>query len=153
MLDQILSDLKKAQLERDIVRVSTLRLLIAELNNAKIDKGHELSDDEILAVTAREVKKRKEAAAGFRSGDREDSAKEEEAEAEILNVYLPTQLSDEELTNIVEDTISEASQLKLVKEAPSLQDMGTIIKLVMEKVAGKADGGRVSGFVKEKLSS
>lgn len=144
MIDQIQKDLKEAQLARDERKVSTLRLLIAEINNARIDKG-ELTDIDITQIIQREVKKRKEAAEGFRSGNRENSAKEEEAEAKILGTYLPQQLSDEELTKIIEEVINEV-------DAKSMADMGKVIGQVMSKVSGQADGGRVSGIVKQKLS-
>ena len=110
-----------------------------------IKKGGELSDAEVVSIVQREVKKRKEAAAGFRSGDREASAKKEEAELEVLMVYLPPQLSTEELTKIIVESINETG-------AVSISDMGKVIGSVMGKVAGRADGGTVSALVKEKLS-
>lgn len=146
LLDQIQTDLKNAQLNRDEVKVSTLRLLLSEIKNAEIQKGQSLSDEDLTSVIQREVKKRKEAAAGFRSGDREDSALKEEGEAKILEGYLPAQLSTEELTKIVTDTINEVG-------ATSMADMGKVIGAVMGKVKGQADGGTISGLVKEKLST
>lgn len=153
LLDQLQTDLKNAQLARDEVKVSTLRLLLSEVKNREISKGEGLSDEDVISVVQREVKKRKEAAEGFRSGGREESAVAEGLEAKVLEAYLPSQLSNEELTKLVEDTISEACQLALVNgsEKPSLQDMGKIIGLVMGKVKGRADGGTVSAMVKEKL--
>lgn len=145
MLDKIQNDLKKAQLARDEVTVSTLRLLLSEVKNAEIAKGQDLADSDIINIVQREIKKRKEAAEGFRKGSREEQAQKEEAEAKVLEQYLPVQLSDEELTKIVEEHIKEVG-------ASSLQDMGRVIGLVMSQVAGKADGGRVSALVKEKLS-
>lgn len=145
MLDRIQNDLKKAQLDRDEVKVVTLRLLLSEIHNVQIQKGVEVSDQDISLVLQREAKKRKEAASGFRSGNREEAALREEAELKILEGYLPSQLTNEELTKIVLDTISETG-------ATSLQDMGKIIRLVMDKSAGRADGGTVSAIVKEKLS-
>ncbi len=144
MLDKIQTDLKNAQLNRDEVKVSTLRLLLSEIKNGEISKGESLSDNDVIGIIQRELKKRKEAAAGFRSGGREESALKEELEAKVLSSYLPAQISSEELTKIIEDTIS--------LERPSLQDMGKIIRLVMEKVKGRADGGTVSALVKERLA-
>jgi len=92
----------------------------------------------------KEVKKGKEAASGFRQGGREDSALKEEKEAEILASYLPKQLSDFELESIIDETISQTG-------ATQISDMGKVIGVIMGKVAGQADGGRVSGLVKEKL--
>lgn len=154
MLDQLKTDLRQAQLARDEVKVSTLRLLLSEIKNAEIAKGGSLSSEDLISVISKEAKKRKEAAAGFRSGSREEQAQKEEAELKILEGYLPQKLSNEELTKIVEESISEACKLKLVKELGGLtpSDMGMIMKMVMGKVAGRADGGQVSALVKEKLS-
>jgi uncharacterized protein len=145
MLDQIQSDLKEAQIAHDEVKVSTLRLLLAEIKNEEIKKGEQLSDPDMVSMVQREVKKRREAAEGFRSGGREESAKVEEQELEVLQSYLPEQLSNEELTKMVEEAINELG-------ANSISDMGKVIGLVMGKVAGKAEGGAVSSIVKQKLN-
>lgn len=145
MLDKIKSDLKQAQLARDEIKVSTLRLLLSEIKNAEIAKGEALIDEDIVSVVFREVKKRKEAAAGFRTGGREQSALKETEEAKILGTYLPAQTNTEELTKIVEESINELG-------ATGMADMGKVIGAVMGKVKGRADGGTVSGLVKERLS-
>lgn len=145
MVDKLQEDLKNAQLARDQVKVSTLRLLLSEIKNFEIAKGAKLSDEDVMSVVAREVKKRKEAVIGFRSGNREEQALKEEAEAAILQSYLPAQLSNEELTRIVEESINELG-------ATTIQDMGKVIGVVMGKVKGKAEGSAVSAIVKEKLS-
>lgn len=144
MLDRIFEDLKKAQLSRDGLTVSVLRLLISEIKNTSIAKGKDLSYSEIISVVQRETKKRHEASDGFKRGARPELAQKEEKEAQILQAYLPEQLSNEELTKIVEETI-----LKL--DAKSLSDMGRVIGGVMAQVGQKADGSRVSGIVKERL--
>lgn len=145
MLDKLQNDLKQAQLDRDEIKVSTLRLLLSEIKNAEIAKGGVLSDEDITPIVQREVKKRKEAAAGFRNGGREESAIKEEAELKILETYLPSQMNIEELTKVVDETINELG-------ASSITDMGKVIGAVMGKVKGKADGGSVSALVKERLS-
>lgn len=145
MVDDIQSDLKQAQLDRDDIRVSTLRLLLSEIHNTQIQKGGDLSDQDIISVVGKELKKRKEAAAGFRSGGREDQAQKEEKELAILAGYLPQQLNNEELTKIIEDTITELG-------AQNISDMGKVMGAVMGQVAGRMDGNTVSGIVKEKLS-
>lgn len=145
MLDNLQNDLKQAQFDRDEIKVSTLRLLLSEIKNAEIAKGNPLSDEDIILIVQREVKKRKEAAVGFRSGGREESAVKEEAEAKILENYLPAQVNIEELTKVVDETINELG-------AGSITDMGKVIGAVMGKVKGKADGGSVSALVKERLS-
>ncbi|OGE36956.1 hypothetical protein A3B45_03795 [Candidatus Daviesbacteria bacterium RIFCSPLOWO2_01_FULL_39_12] len=144
-LDRLQQDLKDAQLARDEVKVSTLRLLLSEIKNAEIAKGGSLADEDIVGVIQREVKKRKEAAEGFRKGDREEQAQKEESELTILQIYLPAQLTNEELTKLVDETINEAG-------AQSLADLGKVMGMVMGKVKGQADGGAVSALVKERLS-
>ncbi|MDP3758873.1 MAG: GatB/YqeY domain-containing protein [Candidatus Daviesbacteria bacterium] len=146
MLDRIQNDLRKAQLNRDEVKVSTLRLLLSEVKNGEISKRELLSDNDVISIIQREVKKRKEAAEGFRSGDREESAVKEELEAKVLTSYLPAQMSSEELTKLVEETIQEVG-------VSSVADMGKVIGAVMGKVKGQADGGQVSSIVKERLSN
>ena len=146
LLGKIQEDLKQAMLSRDRVKTSTLRLLLSELNYAKIQKSAELSDSDILAVIQKEVKKRKEGAEGFRKGNREDAAQKEDDEAKILENYLPAQISDEELTKIVEDIINNTG-------ASSIQDMGRVIGTVREKVGLGAEGARVSNLVRQKLQN
>lgn len=146
MEEKIKNDLKNAQLNKDETAVSTLRLLLSEINNLRIQKGGELTDQDLISVVQKEVKKRKEAAAGFRQGSREDSALKEEAEAKVLEGYLPEQISDEELTKIIAESINNLG-------ASSMQDMGRVIGQVLGKVGQSADGSRVSSLVKEKLSS
>lgn len=106
MEEKIRSDLKSAQLSKDELTVSTLRLLLSEIHNAKIAKGSDLSDEDVIKVIQREVKKRKEGAEGFRSGDREDQAEKEDMEAGMLRKYLPEQMSNEELTKIIDEAIN-----------------------------------------------
>lgn len=146
MLDRIQTDLKNAQLARDEIKVSTLRLLLSEVKNGEIAKGESLSGEDIVSVIQREVKKRKEAAEAFRSGDREEAAVREEAELKVLESYLPAQMSSEELTKLVEDTITELG-------VSSIADMGRVMGVVMGKVKGQADGTTVSNLVKERLSN
>ncbi len=145
MEQKLKDDLKSAQINRDEVRVSTLRLLLSEINNSKISKGSELTDDEIIAVVQKEAKKRRESVESFKKGGREDLANKEQSELEILQTYMPEGLSNEELTKLVEGSINELG-------ANSLASMGKVMSLVMSKVEGRADGSEVSKLVKEKLS-
>ena len=144
-LNQIRDDLNQAQLSRDEIKVSTLRILLSEIKNSEIAKGNPLSDEDIIAVIQKEVKKRKEAIAAFRSGSREEQAQKEEAESKVLEGYLPVQLQLEELTKIVQDTINEVG-------AAGILDMGKVMGAIMGKIKGQADGTIVSNLVKEKLS-
>lgn len=145
LIEKLPQELKQAQLDRDEIKVSTLRLLLSEVKNAEIAKGHPLLDADIISVIQKEAKKRKEAILAFRNGGREQSALKEEAELKILESYLPAQLSTEELTKLVEDSITEIG-------ATTLADMGKVMSKVIGKVAGRADGGTISALVKEKLS-
>lgn len=145
MKPKIEEDLKQAQLNRDELKISVLRMLLSELKYAEISKAAELDDAEVIVTIQKELKKRREAAQGFKQGNREDQAQKEESEAKILETYLPSQLSDEELTNIVEAAITEIG-------ASNISDMGRVIGLVMGKVQGQAEGSRVSSLVKQKLS-
>lgn len=144
-LDSLQSDLKQAQLARDEVRVSTLRLLISELKNLQIQKGDELDETDTLAVLKREIKKRQESIQMYQNGGRDELALKEQQELDVLKAYLPEQLSTEELTKIVEDSINELG-------AKSLSDMGKVIGQVLSKTAGKADGAEVSKIAREKLA-
>lgn len=107
MVAKLQEHLKQAQLARDEIKVSTLRLLLSEIHNTEIQTGGSLGDQDVIFVIQREVKKRKEAAVGFRSGEREEQAQKEEAEQKVLESYLPAQMSNEQLTKIVEETITE----------------------------------------------
>ncbi|KKR25844.1 MAG: hypothetical protein UT58_C0032G0005 [Microgenomates group bacterium GW2011_GWC1_39_7b] len=148
LFDKIQSDLKEAQLKQEQLKVSTLRLLLSEIRYAEIQKRQgersELSDDEIILVVQREVKKRKEAAAGFKQGGRIEAADKEENEAKILEEYLPQQLSDEELTKLVEQAITDTG-------AASISEMGKVIGLVMGQVKGRSDGARISALVQQRV--
>ena len=121
-------------------RVGALRLVLSELQKA----AKEGSDDE-LAVLRRERKRRLEAASQFRDGGRPELADQEEAEAELISGYMPAELGDEELDAIVADAIAETG-------ASAPKDMGQVMKVVMAKSEGRADGKRASARVREALS-
>lgn len=144
MKSQFEADLKSAQLAKDELTTATLRLLLSELKYAEIAKSADLTDQEIVALIQREVKKRRESILAFRNGNRPEMAERESRELEILEKYLPEQISDLELTNLIETTITELG-------ATTMADIGKVIAAVMPKVAGRADGSRVSGLVRSKL--
>ncbi len=144
MEQKLKEDLKSAQLARDEVKTSTLRLLISEINNLRISKDADLNDSDITSVVQREAKKRKESIEAFQGAGRVEAADKERVELEILQTYLPAQLQTEELTKIVEESITEVG-------ATSIQDMGRVIGVVMGKVGQNTEGGMVSQLVKEKL--
>lgn len=144
MFDQLQADLKQAQLNRDEVKVSVLRMLLSELKYVQINSGQDLTDADVTIQIQKELKKRREAVEGFLKGGREELAEKEKQEATVLEAYLPAQLSDEELTKIVDETISETG-------ASTIADMGKVISSVMAKVSGQAEGARVSLLVKQQL--
>lgn len=132
-------------LKNDSIRVKVLRLLLSELQYAKMQKGDNFKHTEdIINVIQKAIKQRKESIESFEKGGREDLVDAEKQELEILQAYLPAQLSDEELTKIVDEAINKVG-------ASSMADMGKVIGLVMGAVGGKAEGARVSGLVKQKL--
>jgi uncharacterized protein len=139
ILDTVTSDVQDAMRAGDKQRVGALRLVLSELQKA----SKEGSDDE-LAVLRRERKRRLEAARAYREGGRDDLADGEESEAALIGSYLPAELSEEELTEIVERAVRESG-------AESVRDMGRAMGSAMAAVDGRADGGRVSGLVKAAL--
>jgi uncharacterized protein YqeY len=139
LADRVKQDLTSAMKAGEKDRVGALRLVLSELQkDAKEGKGDE------LAVLRRERKRRHESAAAFREGGAPDRAEAEEAEAEIIEAYLPAELSDDELRAIVADAVAESG-------ASSPKDMGMVMKAAMPKVAGRADGKRVSALAQEAL--
>ncbi|MEU3374472.1 GatB/YqeY domain-containing protein [Streptomyces sp. NPDC006660] len=143
-------DLTTAMKARDELRSSTLRLTLTAVAKEEVagTAARELSDDEVVKVIAKEAKKRREAAEAFDKGGRAESAARELAEGEILDAYLPKQLSDDELAAIVADAVAEAK----AAGAEGPRAMGAVMKIVNPKVAGLADGGRVAAAVKQQLA-
>lgn len=137
--DQIKDDVQGAMRAGDKQRVGALRLVLSELQKA----AKEGADDE-LAVLRRERKRRVEAAGAYRDGGREDLAEGEEAEAELIGLYLPAELSDQELEAIVAQAVRDSG-------ATSPKEMGQAMKAAMAVVDGRADGKRVSGLVRASL--
>jgi len=149
---QLRADMTAAMKARESVKLGTLRMALAAINNEEVagKSARELSDYEVLKVLAREVRKRKEAAEAFEGAGRAEQAASELAEADVLNAYLPAQLSDDELTAAVDAAVAEvASQLG---EQPGVRAMGQVMKAANAKVAGRAEGGRVAALVKARLN-
>lgn len=142
VLERIRADTADAMRSGDRERVGTLRMLSSELQKA-VKEGGEDADE--AAVLQRERKRRLEAADAFREAGRDDLASSERREAELVEGYLPRQLSDQELGAVVGDAVAESG-------ATSPREMGRVMALVMPRVQGRADGRRVSAMVKERLS-
>ena len=140
LADQVKSDVTTAMKAGEKERVTALRLVLSELQKAAKAGG----DDE-LTVLRRERKRRVEAAEAFRAGDRAELAAAEEAEAAIIAGYLPAELADEELRDIVARAVASSG-------ATSPKDMGLVMKAAMPKVGGRADGKRVQAMAKELLN-
>jgi uncharacterized protein YqeY len=138
--DRVKQDVVLAMKEGDKDRVQALRLILSELQKAAKE-----GDGDETAVLRRERKRRQESARAFREGGRDELATAEEAEADIINTYLPAELSDSELDSIVAEAIAETG-------AVEMKQMGAAMKAAMAKVAGRADGSRVSAKVKEALA-
>lgn len=142
--DTIAGDLTAAMKARDQVRVSTLRMLLAAMKNLQVERMHELDDDEVLEVAAREAKRRRESIDAFRSAGRDELAAKEEAELKILEGYLPAALTEAELAGLVDEAIAETG-------ATAPNQMGAVMKALMPKVRGRADGAALSAMVKARL--
>ena len=139
-------DLKQAMKAKDTIRLSCLRMLRTALKNLQIEKGRELSDEEIQSVISSLIRKGKEAAKEFRDGNREDLAVKEEKESEIFYEYLPQQLTREQIETTLRDIISELS-------AESPKDMGNVMKAAMARMAGRAQGKEVNEIVRKLLTA
>jgi uncharacterized protein YqeY len=142
------SDLRDAMKARDELVTSTLRMAIAAVRNAEVagKQARELSDDEVLAVLTKEAKKRREAATAFGDAGREAQAAKERAEEEVLTAYLPSQLSDDELADLVRGALAEGG-------FTGMSSMGPAMKAAQGAVAGRAEGGRVAAEVRRQLAA
>jgi uncharacterized protein YqeY len=145
LYDDIDADFKKTLKDQDKERLSVLRGLKTAIKNKQVELRGELTDDQIRGVISSEIKKRKEAIEKFGQGLRQDLVEKEEGELKILSSYLPPQLSTEEIQAIVTQAIEEIS-------ASSPEDLGKVMKSVMPKLAGKADGREVNRIARELLS-
>jgi uncharacterized protein len=145
--DRLRTDLTAAMKARDEVRTRTLRMALTSVSNEEVSgkAAHELSDDDVLRLLAREAKRRREAAEAFEAAGRTEQAAAERAEDQVLAEYLPAQLSDAELASIVADVISETG-------ASGMGAMGQVMKAVTPRVAGRAEGGRVAAEVRRALA-
>jgi len=144
--DRISDEMRAAMKAREQTRVSTLRMLMAAMKNTQVEKGHELSDDEVLEVVAREAKRRRESMEAFEKGGRSELVEKEGAELAVLEAYLPEQLGEDELGALVDEAIAETG-------ASSPKEMGAVMKVVMGKVKGRADGAAVSAMVRARLGA
>lgn len=140
--NRITEDMKAAMKSKDTVALNTIRMLKSEIKNAEIQKMGQLSEDEVIKVIQTAIKKRKEAAEQYKNAGRDDLCEKELIEAKVLEKYLPEQLDENEIKAIIKQVMSEVGNA----------NFGLIMKSVMEKVKGKADGKVVNQLVKEAIS-
>jgi uncharacterized protein YqeY len=145
LIADIEQGLKAARLARDDARRDALSLLLSALRSAEKDLQRPLSEDESLQVLQRERKKRVEALEAYREAGRDEQAGVEQHELDVIEEFMPEQLSEDELDEIVDDVIAEVG-------ATSLRDLGRVMADVMPRVSGRADGSTVSQLVREKLA-
>lgn len=146
--DVIQEDLKQAMLDKAEEKLSTIRMLKSALQYHEIQKGgagYEATDEDVVEVVGREIKKRRESIEMYEKGNRQELADKEKRELEVLQSYLPEQLSEADIRALVDDAISTTG-------ATSMQDMGKVMGILSAKTKGKAEGSVVSSIVREKLS-
>jgi len=149
--EQIATDTKQAMKARDAAVVSVLRMVSAKVLEKEVElrrskgRDYQLNDAETVAVISAYAKQRRQSIESYREGGRDDLVKQEKEELEILQRYLPRQLSEKEIAHVVEETITETG-------ASGPADMGMVMRAVMPKLGGAADGGTVNAIVRQKLA-
>ncbi|MEI6039082.1 MAG: GatB/YqeY domain-containing protein [Actinomycetes bacterium] len=145
--EKLHSDLTEAIRSRDALISGTIRMVLSAITNEEVagKEARVLSDEEIITVLSREAKKRREAAEAFADAGRADKAELEKQEGEVIAAYLPKQLSDEELSVLIQEAVAKSG-------AAGPQDMGKVMGILKPQIAGKADGGKVSAAVKAALN-
>jgi len=143
--DQITDDMKAAMRAKESERLTTIRLLIAEIKRKEVDERIELTDTQVLAVVEKMIKQRKDSITQFENGGRQDLADKEKAELTVLSAYMPAGLSDEEVA-------AEVAAAVAASGAAGPQDMGKVMGILKPKLAGRADMTAVSAQVKKALA-
>ncbi len=146
--DRLRADLTTAMKARDEVRSSTLRMVLTAITNAEVagKEARELSDDDIIGVLSTEAKKRREAATAFTEGGRDEMAAKETAEAAVIADYLPAQLGEQEIADIVTAAVAQVGAA-----GEGMKAMGKVMGVVTPQVKGRADGGAVAAEVRRQL--
>jgi uncharacterized protein YqeY len=143
--NQITEDMKTAMRAKDSVRLGAIRLLLSAIKQREVDERIELTDADVISVIEKMLKQRRDSIAAFESAKRDDLADIEKFEVSVLQTYMPKQMSDAEISAIVDQVIADSG-------AQGAKDMGKVVGLVKPLVAGMADMGKVSGLIKAKLS-
>ncbi len=142
-------ELKQAMLARDVLKTSVLRLLLSAINYYEIQKGgagYEATDEDVLQVIQKEAKQRRDSIEEFKKANRPELVEKESKELEMLQVYLPQQMSEEEIRTLVKEAINQTG-------AKTMAEMGKVMGALMPKTKGKADGSLVSKIVRESLGT
>ncbi|HZJ18054.1 MAG TPA: GatB/YqeY domain-containing protein [Patescibacteria group bacterium] len=144
---ELKDELKKSMLAKDELKTSVLRMLLSSLSYLEIQKGkdYEANSEDVLSIIQKEAKQRNDSIEQFKSAGRDELVKKEEQELELLKKYLPEQMNNEELEELVTKAISQTN-------ASSMQDMGKVMGALMPMVKGKANGSVISKIVRERLS-
>lgn len=142
--EQITNDMKNAMRSKETDRLNTIRLLLAAMKQKEVDERIELTDPHIIAIIEKMIKQRKDSISQYEAAKRDDLVANETFELQLLQTYLPEQLSDEAIANAVASAIQTSG-------ATGPQDMGKVIAILKAELAGKADMGKVSGLVKTAL--
>jgi len=143
--EQIFADMKTAMREKNASQLESIRMLRAAIQRKEVDDQVEIGDDEVLAIVQKQIKQSQDAIAQFTQGERTDLAEKEQVHVDNLKVYLPEQMSDEDVAAAIEDAISKTG-------AESMKDMGKVMGMLKGQLQGKADMGKVSGLIKQKLT-
>ncbi len=142
--EQLKSDMKDAMRAKDIIKRDSIRSINTMIKQIEVDQRVELKDDDIIALIQKGIKQREEAIVQYKNASRDDLVAIESAQIDIFTLYLPKQLDDSELENIISSIIKET-------EATSMKDMGKVMNGAKEKIGGAADGKRISSMVKKLL--
>ncbi len=145
IINKLTEELKSAMKAKDKERVNTLRLLVSKLKMARIESGKDLTDDQEMDVLIRAAKERKESIKAYESGGRQDLLEQEKAELDIIEEFLPAQLTDDEIEKVIVDIIEETG-------ATSMKDLGKVMSQAMKTLKGQADGKKVQSMVRTKLA-
>ncbi|MEW8104061.1 MAG: GatB/YqeY domain-containing protein [Candidatus Thiodiazotropha endolucinida] len=143
--EQILDDVKAAMKAKQKSRLGTLRLITAAIKQREVDERTELDDSQVLAILEKMIKQRRDSIKQYESAGRLELAEQEKSEIAIIETYMPAGLSDDEISVMVDNAITETN-------ASGMQDMGKVMGLLKPRMQGRADMGKVSGLVKQKLA-
>lgn len=144
LLDQLKTAQKEAMRNKDKLSLGTIRMALAAVKQREVDERIELNDADVLAILTKMVKQRQESITQFEKGGRSDLAEQEQREIDVIKGFLPEQLSEQEVQQIIDDAISQTG-------AQSMQDMGKVMGAIKAKLQGRADMGKASGLIKAKL--